>query len=710
VLARFAAVGTLAIAFAPAAGADKRAYTIEDHYRIESPEHLDVAPDGTRLVYEVKSTDLPRGKSNRDLYLVAAGGGEPRRLTWTLDVDESHPIWSPDGATIAFVSKRGAREHEQLWLLPVDGGEARALTDLPFAVRDPVWSPDGRRIAFTAKVDPDCGAGADCHVERDRRRAAGPLEAHVADELLYRHWDAWSDGRVAHVLVVELATGAVRDLTPGLREAPAFTVSGPPEYAFSPDGAELCFTRNPDPSETLARSTNSDLWVVPLDPGADGETRPAVALTTANTAWDGSPAYSPDGRRIAYRRQARPGYESDLFQLALHDRRTGTTRVLTPDFENPVGRFRWLADGSGLVFEAPVEGKTPLHHVALAGGPVRRVAEHGTLHELALAPGGRYAFVLRSAVDQPREIWRLDLSGGAGPLRLTRHNAALEQQVDLRPAETMWVEDGEGGRIHVFLVKPHGFDPEVRYPLVLNVHGGPQGMWSDSFRGDWQVYPGAGYVVAFANPHGSTGYGQPFTEQISGDWGGRVFDDLMRVVDALERLPFVDRERIGAMGWSYGGYMMNWFEGRTDRFAALAGMMGIFDLPSFFYTTEELWFPEWDLRGTPWGSDQYGRWNPAAHVERWSTPMLVVTGEKDYRVSYTQGLMTFTALRRRGIPARLIVLPEAGHWPGWYEMALYYTAHLDWFQRFLGGGPPPWSVEDFAANAVFDPATGKRID
>ena len=294
-------------------------------------------------------------------------------------------------------------------------------------------------------------------------------------------------------------------------------------------------------------------------------------------------------------------------------------------------------------------------------------------------------------------------------MKLSSFNDALMSEVDVRPAEAMWVTGSGGARIHVFIVKPHNFDPARKYPVILNVHGGPQSQWADAFRGDWQVYPGAGYVVAFANPHGSTGYGQEFTAQISGDWGGRVYEDLMKVTDALEKLPYVDRDRMGAMGWSYGGYMMMWMQGHTDRFKAIASMMGIYDLRSFHGATEELWFPEWDLKGTPWDSKNYEKWSPSNFVRNFKTPTLVISGERDYRVPYTQSLHFYTDLQKMNVPSRLLIYSNAGHWPNWYEMALYYTAHLEWFQKYLGGGGPPWTTEAFLRNSVFDRASGQRF-
>jgi len=279
----------------------------------------------------------------------------------------------------------------------------------------------------------------------------------------------------------------------------------------------------------------------------------------------------------------------------------------------------------------------------------------------------------------------------------------------VRPAESMWVTGAMGAKVQVFIVKPHDFDPSKKYPLILNVHGGPQQMWADAFRGDWQVYPGAGYVVAFPNPHGSTGYGQDFTAEISGDWGGAPYEDVMKVTDALENLPYVDKNRIGVMGWSYGGYMMMWLEGHTTRYKAIASMMGVYDLRAMYSATEELWFPEWDLKGQPWNSQMYAKWSPSSYVTNFKTPCLVISGERDYRVPYTQSLEFYTDLQKMNVPSRLIIYSESGHWPSWYEMALYYTAHLEWFHQWLGGGAPPWSTEAFLRNAVFDTA-GKRIE
>ena len=685
--------------------ADQRPFTIEDLYRVQVPSSVEVSPDGKLLVYSLQSRDFGRGKQNSDLYWIPTAGGEARRLTSSAEANETGPRWSPDGEQIAFVARRG--KEEGLWLLPAKGGEARCLVTLSTGIGDLRWSPDGRHIAFTSTVYSECGDDDECNERLDRWRNEGPLQAHVAEDLLYRHWNAWYDGKVSHVFVVEVATGRVRDLTPGDREAPALAL-GDAELEFSPDGKELAFTRNPDPSDRLATSTNADLWVVPVDPGPDGRTLPARNLTASNLAWDADPKYSPDGKWIAFRRQLTPGYESDLWRLALLDRRTGEVHDLAPGFDNWVTDLAWLPDASGVVFQADVAGDTPLHRVSGTGGNPVLVPIQGVLDEFVISPDGRWAYGVHRAVGAPQEIWRYDLRGRESARRLTTHNAALEAEVDIRPAERHWVEAPGGAKIHTFVVKPHGFDPARKYPVIINVHGGPQSQWADSFRGDWQVYPGAGYVVVFPNPHGSTGYGQAFTAQISGDYNGAVMQDIAAVTDWISKQPWSDPDRIGAMGWSWGGYAMNWLLGTTTRYKAIASMMGIFDLASFYGATEELWYPEWDLAGTPWTSELYESQNPARNAADMRTPTLVVTGERDYRIPYTQGLSLFTCLRRNGVPAKLVVLPRAGHWPGWYEMALYYTAHMEWFHRWLGGEPPPWSTEDFVGNRVFDFESGQR--
>ena len=681
--------------------AAKRAFSIEDLYRIRGIDELHLSPDGRTVLFALTTPDFPKAKRSKHLWIMDADGKNAHQITYS-EKGESSPSFSPDGKWIAFVSTRDGDDN--LHLMPTNGGEARRLTNVSTGVSEPLWSPDGKWIAFSSDVYPECAADDACNKKIAERWAKGPLQAHTADGLLYRHWTEWKDGKRTHIFLADVSTGAVRDLTPGDFDSPPFHLGGSVPYAFSPDSGELVFASNHD--RDLASSTNSDLWIVSLSVA-----QPPRNITASNPAFDGNPAYSPDGKYIAYLLQKQPAYESDLIRLAIYDRSTATSRVLTESFRNWVGDFQWASDSKSLYFTAPVEGDTPIFQVSLGSDSARQVLLDKSIDEFSISRDNHQMIYTRRSTGEPVEIFSVNLAEGkaSAPQRVSHFNDDVANEVDIRPAERIWVAGAAGAKIEVFIVKPHDFDPAKKYPLILNVHGGPQQQWQDAFRGDWQVYPGAGYVVAFANPHGSTGYGQDFTAEISGDWGGQAYEDLMKVTDTLAKLPYVDPNRMGAMGWSYGGYMMDWFEGHTDRFKAIASMMGVFDLRSMYGATEELWFPEWDLKGQPWNSAQYEKFSPSYYVKNFKTPCLVISGERDYRVPYTQSLQLFTSLQKMNVPSRLIIYSKAGHWPSWYEMALYYTAHLEWFHKYLGGDAPPWTTGQFLRNAVFDPATGERV-
>jgi len=695
------------VLLAISSAAAKRAFTIEDLYRIRGIDALHVSPAGKTILYTLYTNDLAKAKRTGHIWLMDADGKNTRQFTFG-EKGESSPSFSPDGKSIAFISSRDGSDNDNLYVISASGGEARQLTNISTGVGDPLWSPDGKWIAFSSDVYPECADDA-CNKKIEQRWSKGPLHAHMADALLYRHWTQWKDGKRTHILLADVSSGAVRDLTPGDFDSPPFQLGGALRYDFSPDSAELAFGSNHDRDQ--ASSTNSDVWIVPLTPSQLSGNQSPRNITASNPAFDGHPKYSPDGKYIAYQMQKQPGYESDLFRLAIFDRYTGTSRVLTESFRNWVDAFQWASDSKSLYFDAPVEGDNPIFRVTLDSGSIQQVLLDRAIDSFELTSDNHRIVYTRRSFSDPIEIYAVDLADGKSstPQRLSHFNDEVANEVDIRPAERIWVKGVDGTKIEVFVVKPHDFDPSKKYPLILNVHGGPQFQWQDSFRGDGQVYPGAGYVVAFPNPHGSTGYGQDFTAEISGDHGGKVFEDLMKVTDELAKLPYVDPDRMGAMGWSYGGYMMDWFEGHTTRFKAIASMMGIFDLRSMYGATEELWFPKWDYKGQPWNSDQYEKFSPSYFVKNFKTPCLVISGERDYRVPYTQSLQMFTSLQEMKVPSKLIVYSNAGHWPSWYEMALYYTAHLEWFHQYLGGGAPPWTSEQFLRNSVFDKETGQRV-
>ncbi|MCF7804064.1 MAG: S9 family peptidase [Candidatus Marinimicrobia bacterium] len=681
----------LLIIFALPLSGQQRAFTLDDYYRVKSVGGPQVAPDGEILAFTMTVYDLPQSEKETQIWLVNADGSNPRQLT---DIEEnaSRPRWHPDGDELLFVSKDTVTEKSQAFSITIDSKEVKQLTSFSMGVDNPRWSPDGQYLVFSSRVFPEAGADSEQNKALQEDTDAGPVKAHYADNLLYRHWTYFKDGKRRHLFSKDLTSGELVDLTPGDRESPRFDLGGGPGFDISPDSKEVVFVSNPD--SVPAASTNGDLWTVPIAGGK------LTNLTKDNPAFDGHPRYSPDGKYIGYTMQRQPGYESDLMRLALYNRKTGERRVLTENFRNNISDFQWTPDSKTIYFDSPFQGYYPLRQLSIHSGDIEMVVPEVYTRGFDMGPDGKTIFFGHTAVDMPTEIFSVR-SDESRQTQLTHFNKDLLKEVDFRPVESTWVESTDGKKIQVFIVKPHNFDPDKNYPLILNVHGGPQGMFGNSFRGDYQMYPGAGYVLAFSNPRGSTGYGHEFTAQISGDWGGQVFEDLMAVSDYLESLPYVDADRMGAMGWSYGGYMMNWFEGHTDRFKALVSMMGVYDLRSFYGATEELWFPEWDLGGQPWNSGQYEKWSPSSYVENFSTPCLVITGKKDFRVPYTQSLQLFTDLRKMGVKSELIVFENDGHWPDRLKsMPFYYNAHLYWFHKYLGGDPAPYDMTDMWRNQI----------
>ncbi len=685
---KFHLILSFLLAALPAFG-QKQPFTIADLYKVKSVADPQFSPDGKKIAFVVTESFLEKGKTNSEIYVMDADGSNLRKLTDNPAAD-NHPRWSPDGKWIMFVSTR--THGGQAWLVSPDGGDARQLTEISTGVDDPNWTPDGKAIVYTSDVFPDCGADDKCNAAIDSSMSNGPLRAHLADHLLYRHWTFWKDGHYTHTFVMDTATKHAVDLTPGSFDSPAWELGGI-GYAISPDGKEICFVSNHDSIE--AQSTNKDLWLVPA---AGGE---AKNITASNKAYDGNPVYSPNGEYIAYKTQKIPAYESDLFRIAIYNRSTGASKILSEKFDNWVNDLLWSGDSKTIYFTGQVKGHTPLYSLELSSGKIREVLDAKTIDAFDISPNGKSVVFVHRSVGEPTELFSAR-TNGKELKQLTFFNRDLAQAVDIRPAEELWIPSSTGVKIHTYIVKPHDFDPSKKYPLIVNVHGGPQSQWQDAFRGDWQVYPGSGYIVAFPNPHGSTGYGQEFTAEISRDYGGKVYEDVLSVADSLAKISYVDKDRMGVMGWSYGGYMMMWLEGHPHPFKAIACMMGVYDLAAMHGATEELWFPQWDLGGRPWDSELYQKWSPSNFVKNFKTPCLVITGEQDFRVPYTQSLEFFTDLQLMGVPSRLIVFSNDGHWPNPVKsMPLYYDAHLDWFHRYLGGPPAPYDVEAMIRNMEF---------
>jgi dipeptidyl aminopeptidase/acylaminoacyl peptidase len=670
-LGRLVLVG---LALAVPLSAAPRPVRFEELARLERLGGFSISPDGTRIAFAVATADLEANQMRSAIWIVPASGGQARRLT-AGQAKDTEPAFSPDGRTLAFLSTR--EKGSQIWTLGLGGGDPERATDFPTGVNSFTWSPDGRFFVIASDVFPECTDTA-CLERIAKAREDSKVLGRIADRLLYRHWVSWKDGTRTHIWKVPVAGGPALDLTPGDHDAPPFSLGGEKAWDVSPDSRELVYSSNTAKIEAL--STNADLWLVPFTGGSPRN------LTASNPAFDGTPRFSPDGKWIAYRAQKRPGFESDRFRLMLYARSTGQERSLTEDFDYWVDDFRWAPDSKSLVFTAQVRGKEVLYRVDLTGKAPVPVWTGGAVAGLAVGPHGR-VYLGASTLERAAEIWSVAGDGGA-PAAVTHLNDALFSELALGEISERFTPSSDGRSLQAWVVKPPFFDPQKKYPAVFFVHGGPQGAWMDgwSYRWNPEVWAAYGYVVYAANPRGSTGFGQEFVDAISGDWGGQVYDDLMRQADDLESLPYVDRGRIGAAGASYGGYMINWIAGHTQRFRALVCHDGTFDLPSANLETEELWFPYWEFRGWPWDSDLYRKWNPMLSAGNFKTPMLVITSEKDFRVPFGQGLQLFTALQVQQIPSRLLMFPDEGHWvlkPG--NSRLWHNVVMDWLHRYLGG-------------------------
>lgn len=665
--------------------AQKRAFTIEDLYKVKNVSSPVLSNSGDKIAYTVSESDLSTGKTINTVYVMNTIGSSLVSISDKVPGAYS-PFWSSDDEL--FLMNKG-----QVYKYSFETNEAVQVTDFYAGVSDPVLSNDGRYIAFTAELFPECGVDNECNKRLEESSSNGPMQAYIADELLFRHWTDYKGEKESFLVLFDIKENKYQTITSSDVLAGSYMLGGGPKYAFSPDSRILTYVSSPE--KNIANSTNTDIYLMPLGGNQ------TVNITLANNAWDGTPVFSPDGKFIAYRTHLIPGYEADRFRIAVYNTQTLQSEVLTENFDYTTDNLSWSSDSKSIYFLADNRGYSPIYKVDIESKNIVEVTDDKAVRGYQINKEENKLYLTYSAVNMPAEMYSYDINASMYS-QITFFNKKLVEEVDIRPAEQMWVEGADGVSVHVFIVKPHGFEEYKKYPLVINVHGGPQMQWMDSFRGDWQVYPGSGYVVAFFNPHGSTGYGSKYTEAISKDWGGKVYEDVMKVTEALEKLPYVDSNRMGAMGWSYGGYMMNWLQGQTKKFKCLASMMGIFDLESMWGATEELWFANWDLGGQPWNSDLYNKYSPSNFVQNFSTPTLIITGEKDYRVPYTQSIQYFNTLQSLGIDSRLIIFKNDGHWPSNVKsMPLYYNSHLEWFHKYLGGNPAPYDSKELVKNKVF---------
>jgi dipeptidyl aminopeptidase/acylaminoacyl peptidase len=666
-----------ATAFAQAAAAQR--FTVEDLLKLRRVSDPQLSPDGRSIAYVVTDVSLEKNSRTNHIWVVPVAGGEPVGIAQS-EKGEDTPRWSPDGKQLAFVSTRGGSS--QVWVVAVAASgaarEPKKLTDLATEASGVRWSPDGKWIAFTSDVYPEC-TDAECNARKLKEFEGRKSKARVVDHLMFRHWVSWKEGRFSHLFLAPVDRSAPpRDVTPGEADVPPFSLGGPDDYAFSPDSKELAFARKTDPVEAI--STNSDLFVLDLaDPKA------TARKITANPAADGGPAYSPDGRYIAYRAQHRAGFEADRWQLMLFDRKTGEHRSTTVGWDRSPDSYAWTSDSKSLFLTAEEQGSVAIFRLDLAGGPPAILKVSGSASEVGVTPDGQTIVFTRSTLNRPGEVYRAKADGSdARPI--TRSNPAAAS-AGLRPAENVWFEGAGGTKVQAWVVKPPDFREGRKYPLLYLVHGGPQSAWNDSWGYRWnpQVFAAAGYVVFMPNPRGSVGFGQQFTDEISGDWAGKVYEDLMKGADFAEALPYVEKGRTGAAGASFGGYMMDWFLGHTTRFKAIVTHAGVYNLTSMWGVTEELWFPEWDLEGTPWTNpDLYAKLSPHTYAKNFKTPTLVTHGELDFRVPIGEGLQLFTTLQRLDVPSKMVYFPDEGHWinkPA--NSALWYREFTAWMDRWV---------------------------
>ena len=663
------------LVFLSAVVAQGQPFTIDDLMKVRRVSDPQVSPDGRQVAFVIGDVQFDDNRAVNQIYVVPIGGGELKQLTKG-GTSSSQPRWSPDGKKIAYVTGG------QIWVMDADGDDKEQVTKLSTGGSGPVWSPDGNWIAFASDVYPECNDDA-CNKAKDDAAEKSKVKAHITDRLLFRHWVEWRDTKRTHTFVIPSNGGTARDLTPGDFDAPPYAVAGDIDYSFSPDSKEVAFLKNPDKVEAI--STNSDVWVVSVTGGA------ARNITAQNRGYEDSPIYTADGKSILYRSQATAGFEADRWRLMSYDRASGTSRELLRGFNLSVEDVVPSPDGGTIYFSTGERGRHNVYKVPVTGGAPQRVLNNVFATNLGITSDGRTLVFANSTLAAPPEVYRANVDG-TGLAAVTRVNADLMARADLKPAEEMEWTGALNQKVHGFLLKPRNFDATRRYPLLVLIHGGPQGAWNDTWSYRWnpQIFTDAGYVVFMPNPRGSTTYGQQFTNEISGDWGGKVFIDLKNgIAEVLRRNSYVDRNRIGAAGASYGGYMVDWILGHnTDprfRFKTLVSHAGVYNLTSMYGATEELWFPEWEFKGTPWTNKaMYERWSPHNFAGNFNTPTLVTAGELDYRVPYTESLQLYTALQRRNVPSKLLLFPDEGHWilkP--QNSKLWYNTVLDWLNKYL---------------------------
>lgn len=685
--------------------AKPRPMQVDDLFRFKRLSDPQVSPDGKWVVYVQGVVDLEGNRIANNLWLAStdpARAGKPKQLTATTKSDR-HPRWSPDGKHILFESNRSGAS--QLWIIALDGGEPKQLTTISTGASTGVWSRDGEQIAFVSAVWPEHSdkpfAESDAlNKKRMEANEKNPVKAKVFKRLFFRHWDDYVEDKRQHLFVMDVAAqpqglptvSELRDVTPGDRDAypTSMTFSVGDDFTFSPDGKHLYFTAVPAKDE--AWSTNHDICRVPTA----GDPREWECLTIKNPAADSAPQFSPDGSWLAYRAQRRAGFEADRWEIMVMSVNGGPARSVTAEFGGSVDSFVWRPDSTTIYFASEDRGKTLYFSVSIEDVKARPtfINQH-TNGSLSFSRDGKTMAFTRAALHHPNEIFvSVQRDQDSQVFNASLANAELRKQLDLQRPESVVVPGAGGTPMQMWILQPPGFDPAKKWPLVFLVHGGPQGAWDDgwSYRWNPQAWAAQGYVVALPNPRGSTGFGQKYVDEISGDWGGKCYEDLMAGLNYLEKQPWIDNQRMAAAGASFGGYMMNWFAVNTGKFKTLICHCGVWNFESMYALTEELWFDEWEHGGPPWGKNRhsYEKHSPhrlAGNLGKFKTPILIIHNDLDFRVPVSEGIQVFTTLQRQGVPSRFINFPDEGHWVLKPRNSQYWHREVfGWLKKYVAPG------------------------
>ena len=653
-------------------------FQVEDMQNLSRVGEARISPDGLWAAFTVTRPDITKNRSVINLWKVPTAGGEPQQLTFLQQGSNDTPRWSADGRYLYFLSTR-VDDKSQVFRLALAGGEAKQITSFAAGVSDFVLSPDGNALAIIASVFPACTDMA-CNEKLLKERSDNPVKARMITEMPFRRWDSWVEGQRNHIFIMSASGGTATDLTPGDVDSPIWPgEAGGEELAFSPDSREICFSRYVE-NESL--SGNSDLFVIPVSGGTPR------AITT-NKATDRTPVYSPDGRYIAYSATLRPMQETDLVRLFVYDRKTGEHRNLSEATDRSISSFDWSPDSASLYVTFENHGEVSVARLELAGAQLTPLMTSGTSGEPDVARNGKFLIFSNSNLGRPDELFRLDLAAakGAEAAQLTHFSREALKDVEFGEVSSFTFRGWHGEAVQAWQVKPPGFDPNRKYPLLLLMHGGPESSWSNMFHYRWnaQLFAAAGYVIIEPNFHGSSGFGLKFMDAIKGQWGGAPFEDQMKAVDTALTWPYVDTTRIAAAGASYGGYMANWVEGHTDRFRAIVSHDGLYDLLSAIYSSDFVGGTLQEFKGTPWQNPQaLIEQAPVTYARNFRTPMLIIHGGNDYRVDPSQGLSMFQVLQAKHVPSKLLYYETENHWvlkPA--DSILWYHTVLGWLDQWV---------------------------